>query len=100
VSSYAYFVRTFLETAEPFTPPPAIPHWLEDDLEAIVPVSLPREALGKIYHGNFERLYGAAPAPLNRELAFVELERIAHEIETQPGAVAENPARDVLAKLA
>ena len=97
--SYAHFVRTFLETAEPFTPPPAIPHWLEDDLEAIVPIELPQEALAKIYHGNFERLYGASPAPLNREAALAELARIADEIEAQQGAEAENPAREVLARL-
>jgi len=98
-SSYPYFVRTFLETSEPFTPPPAIPHWLEDDLDAIVPIELPREALDKIYHGNLERLYGAAPAPLKREVALVELERIADEIDAQPDASTENPAREVLAKL-
>jgi predicted TIM-barrel fold metal-dependent hydrolase len=98
-ASYAYFVRTFLETSEPYTPPPAIPHWLEDDLAAIVPIALPAEALDKIYHGNFERLYGVEPAPLNREAAFSELERIAAEIETHHGAQAENPARDVLASL-
>jgi hypothetical protein len=98
-SSYVHFVRTFLEAAAPFTPPPLIPHWLEDDLEAIVPIALPQEALEKIYHGNFERLYGASPAPLNREAAFAELERIAGEIEAQHGAEAENPARDVLAQL-
>jgi predicted TIM-barrel fold metal-dependent hydrolase len=98
-SSYVYFVRTFLERSEPFTPPPAIPHWLEDDLEAIVPIELPQEALAKIYCGNFERLYGASPAPLNQETAFAELARIAGEIDAQSGAGAANPARDVLAEL-
>jgi len=99
VSSYAYFIRTFLETSEPFAPPPAIPHWLEDDLDAILPIELPREALAKIYHGNFERLYGTSPAPLDRDAALAELERIADEIETQPDAGTENPARDVLGEL-
>ena len=98
-SSYAHFVRTFLETAEPFTPPPLIPHWLEDDLEAIVPIELPRDALDKIYHGNLERLYGASPAPLNREAALAELARIADEIDALQDAGSENPARDVLARL-
>ena len=98
-ASYAYFVRTYLETVEPFTPPPAIPHWLEDDLAAIVPIALPREALEKIYYGNLERLYSARPAPLNREAALLEVARIAEEIEATRGAEAENPAREVLARL-
>jgi predicted TIM-barrel fold metal-dependent hydrolase len=99
-ASKAYFVRAWLETDEPFTPPPAIPHWLEDDLEAIVPIALPEEALDKIYHGNLERLYGARPALLNREAALIEVARIAEEIEAVGGAEAENPAREVLERLA
>jgi predicted TIM-barrel fold metal-dependent hydrolase len=99
VLSYPFFVRTYLESALPFTPPPAIPHWLEEDLDAIVPIELPEQALAKIYHGNFERLYGASPAPLNREAALAELARIAGEIDTLHGAGADNPARDVLDKL-
>jgi predicted TIM-barrel fold metal-dependent hydrolase len=97
--SFAHHVRTFLETAAPFAPPPLMPHWLEDDLEALVPIELPEDVLAKIYHGNFERLYGADPAPLNREAAFAELERIAGEIDAQQGPGSENPARDVLNRL-
>jgi predicted TIM-barrel fold metal-dependent hydrolase len=97
--SFSYFVRTFLETAEPFTPPPLIPHWLEADLDAIVPLNLPREALVKIYHGNFERLYHSMPVPLDRRSALAGVARMAEEIEAQHGAEAENPARDVLDRL-
>lgn len=102
--SYAHFVRTFLETDEPFTPPPLIPHWLEEDLEAIRPLALPDEALDKIYHGNFEREFGDRPAPLNRDAAIAELERMADVINAQARGeaaeqLAENQARDVLAKL-
>jgi predicted TIM-barrel fold metal-dependent hydrolase len=100
VLSYPFFVRTYLETTTPFTPPPAIPHWLEEDLEAIVPIGLPKEVLAKIYHGNFERLFGARPAPLNLEPARAEVKRIADEIAALHGAEAENPARDVLERLA
>jgi predicted TIM-barrel fold metal-dependent hydrolase len=98
--SFAHYVRTFLETGEPFTPPPMIPHWLQDGLDAILPLGLPREILEKIYHANFERVYGASPAPLNQEAALAELERVAQEIEANvSGEGAENPARDVLDRL-
>lgn len=98
--SFARFVRTFLESEQPFTPPSLIPHWMESDLEAILPLGLPQEALAKIYHANFQRLYGASPAPLNREAAIAELERIAAEIDALPSAeAAHNPARDAVDRL-
>lgn len=98
----AWFVRTFLETAAPFTPPPSIAHWLEPDLEAIRPLALPREVLAQIYHANFQRLFGAAPAPLNREAARVELERMIDEIEASAGGEADlsRQARLALKELA
>jgi predicted TIM-barrel fold metal-dependent hydrolase len=98
--SYAHFVRTFLETGEPFVPPPLIPHWLEDDLEAILPLALPDEVLDKVYHGNFERMFGPRPAPLDREASAAELERMADIVDARsdetPGQSAENQARRVL----
>jgi predicted TIM-barrel fold metal-dependent hydrolase len=102
--SYARYVRSFLEAEAPFTPSPLIPHWLEDDLEAIRPLALPEEALDKIYHANFERLYGAEPAPMNQKAATAELARMAEVIDagTHSGEGdlrTGNPARDVLRKL-
>ena len=38
-------------------------------------LNLPRNVLDKIYHANFERIYGATPAPLNHEAALAELEQ-------------------------
>jgi len=95
----ARYVRAFLEGEEPFTPSPLIPHWLEDDLEAIRPLALPEETLVKIYHANFERLYGARPAPLDEEAARAELARMADVIDAGEGERPENPAREVLERL-
>jgi hypothetical protein len=97
-------VRSFLEAEAPFTPSPLIPHWLEDDLEAIRPLALPEAVLDKIYRANFERLYGAQPAPLDQEAARAELARMAEVIDagTHSGEGdlrTGNPARDVLRKL-
>jgi predicted TIM-barrel fold metal-dependent hydrolase len=101
--SYARYVRSFLEAGEPFTPSPLIPHWLEDDLEAIRPLALPEKALEQIYHANFERLYGTRPAALNEEAAEVELARVAQAIDAGTHGAAseqpENPAREVLERL-
>jgi predicted TIM-barrel fold metal-dependent hydrolase len=99
--AYARYVRTFLEGEEPFTPSPLIPHWLEDDLEAIRPLALPKEALERIYHANFERLYGAAPAPLEEEAARAELARMAEVIDAGAGEGErwDNPARAVLVSI-
>ncbi len=95
----ARYVRAFLEGEEPFTPSPLIPHWLEDDLEAIRPLALPEEMLVKIYHANFECLYGARPAPLDEEAARAELARMADVIDAGEGERPENPAREVLERL-
>lgn len=95
--SYVHFVRTFLETQQPFAPPPLIPHWMEADLKAILPLHLPSDVLLKIYHANFERLYGTDPAPLSPQVALAEVERIADEIDAHTsGAETKNPARDIL----
>lgn len=53
-------------------------------------LALPDDALTKILHGNFERLAGAAPQPLDRDLARAECERIAAEIEAFAGGKAES----------
>jgi predicted TIM-barrel fold metal-dependent hydrolase len=94
--SYAWVVRTFLETDAVFTPPPLIPHWLQADLDGLHGISLPRDVLAKIYAANFERLYGRSPAPLNREAALAELERMAAVLEARAdGEALDNQARAV-----
>lgn len=97
----ARYVRTFLEGDKPFTPSPLLPHWLEADLEAIRPLHLPEEALEQIYHGNFQRLYGAQPAPLDESAVRSELARMAEVIDAREEGAApgSNPAREVLERL-
>jgi predicted TIM-barrel fold metal-dependent hydrolase len=97
----ARYVRSFLEGEQPFIPSPLLPHWLEDDLEAIRPLSLPEAALLKIYHGNFQRMYGAQPAPLDQGAARAELVRMAAVIDARAGEGErpDNPAREVLERL-
>ena len=90
--SYAHVVRTFLETDQVFVPPPVISSWLQPGLDGWHGIALPREILSKIYHANFERLYGPVPAPLDREAATAEMARIAAEIEALPPA---NPDPDI-----
>ncbi len=87
--SYARVVRTFLETDEVFAPPAVISHWLQPGLDGLHGIALPYQALTKIYHANFERLYGPAPAPLDRDAAAAEVERIAGEIDAQAAANAD-----------
>ena len=50
-------------------------------LALVLGLALPRRMLEKIYRANFERLYGTAPRPLNREAAIAELERMAGVID-------------------
>ena len=96
----AWVVRCLLETDDAFVPPEELGHWLYAPLEGFRGLDLPREALVKIYRTNFERTYGPAPLPLDRDRAIVELERMAAAFDAQaseePG---EDPARQVAAEL-
>jgi predicted TIM-barrel fold metal-dependent hydrolase len=87
--SYARVVRTFLETDRVFTPPAVIAHWLQPGLDGLHGIALPRQVLDKIYHANFERMYGPAPAALDGAAASAEMERIAGEIDVQAAAKAD-----------
>ena len=98
--SYAWVVRTFLESDELFSPPDLIPHWLEPDLEGLQGIALPRAVLVKIYSSNFKRLFGSAPAPLRRAAATAELERLADAIDALGGdGGSPNLAREVIEML-
>jgi predicted TIM-barrel fold metal-dependent hydrolase len=96
--SYARYVRSFLEDERPFAPSPLIPHWLEDDLDAIRPLALPESALNKIYHANFQRLYGARPVTLNRDAALEELARIAVEVDARSESAEQAEAEGNMAR--
>jgi hypothetical protein len=57
--------------------------------------------LAKIYHANVERLFGPTPAPLNRDAALAELERLAAVIDTLAGGEpVDSPARRATRSLA
>lgn len=68
-------MRAFLETDR------VQPAWGWPDKGEVRGIALPQEALEKIYYRNFERLVGRAPAPLNREQAIAECERLADLFE-------------------
>jgi hypothetical protein len=95
----AWLVRANLEREDVFTVP-GREGFTPADLDGHRGLNLPRETLDKIYHANFERLYGTAPAPLNREAALAELERLAAEVDALAGGKAEeNVARQVAKEL-
>ncbi len=97
----AWIVRRFLETDGPFSAPEGIGHDLGMDSEGFRGIALPSDVLEKIYRVNFERLFGAAPAPLNRDAALVELERMAAALDARAGeGPVESPARRVARRLA
>ena len=59
VMSIAWLIRSFLETNDAISMP---------GMPAVQGVGLPQTVLEKIYHANFERLFGAHPAPLREQL--------------------------------
>jgi hypothetical protein len=71
------------------------------DEEGFHGIALPLDVLEKIYHANFERVFGPAPAPLNRDAALAELERMAAVIDVRAGGEpVDSPARRVVRRLA
>jgi predicted TIM-barrel fold metal-dependent hydrolase len=96
----AWVVRNFLESDEAYSAPEGVGHWLGMDVAGFHGIALPREVLEKIYHVNFQRMFGAAPAPLNCDAALVELERMAGVLDAQASAPVESPARRAARELA
>ncbi len=95
-----WIVRQFLESDEAYSAPEGLGHSLGMDVAGLHGIALPREALEKIYHADFERVFGAKPVPLDREAALTELERMAGVLDAQAGAPIESPARRVARELA
>ncbi|MBU0495470.1 MAG: amidohydrolase family protein [Chloroflexi bacterium] len=87
----ATLVRRFLEVEGRFDAPAGVGHGLGLDGGGYCGIALPRPVLDKMYRANFQRLFGPAPAPLNRDAALAELERLATAI----GGAGDNPARRV-----
>jgi predicted TIM-barrel fold metal-dependent hydrolase len=85
-----WVIRAFLEKEGAFTPPdPSF--W--GDRGTLYGIGLPEASLEKIYHTNFERIFGPTPASLDREAVVAELERMAVTLDKID---ATNQARQVL----
>jgi predicted TIM-barrel fold metal-dependent hydrolase len=90
----AWIVRRFLEADGPFAAPRGVGHELGMDSGVFHGIALPPHVLEKIYHANFERVFGPAPASLNRDDALAELERMAAVLDTRAGGEpVDSPAR-------
>ena len=93
----AWSVRMYLEMTGTIEPPEALAHWRRPDLDGFRGFALPDEVLEQIYAGNFERLYGGAPAALNYERARAELRRMAEVLDVNVSEEGgNNPARQAL----
>ncbi len=90
----AWVVRSFLESDEVFSAPEGVAHW-RMEAEGFQGIALPDTVLEKIYRANVERMFGTAPAPLDRGAALAELERMAATIDAQAGGPVESAARQV-----
>ena len=96
----AWIVRQFLETEGSFSAPEGVGHWLGMDAESFHGIALPHEVLLRVYHANFERMFGPRPSPLNLEAAYEELDRLANGLDSRAGAPVDGPARRVGQRLA
>lgn len=94
-----WIVRRFLEGEGEFPTPSEMGHGLGMDCGSLCGIALPEEVLENIYHANFERRFGATPAPLDCEAALGELERMAATLDGWAGAPADSLARWVAASL-
>ena len=70
-------IRRSLETADTFHVPTDEPLFWPDQRTTLHGLALPPEVLAPIYAGNFQRLVGAQPRPLDLDLLQAELDRIA-----------------------
>ena len=92
----AGLVRRFLATGDEFGADPEADFLLEPPPGSVGRgLALPENVLEKILAGNFERLAGAAPRPLDRALAREECLRLAKSYDALPGEkpAALHPAR-------
>ncbi len=96
--SRIWVVRNFLETDETFHVPTDDSLFWPDHRTMIKGIKLPEGAVRKIYAGNFRRIVGKAPKPLNMPLVMEELNRLT-AIQDAMGAKV-NMARRVAEALA
>jgi len=89
-------IRRCLETGDTFHVPTDEPLFWPDHRTTLTGLALPAEVLQPIYGGNYARLVGERPRPLNEALADEELRRIAAEEralgrEPDPGGETRDP---------
>jgi hypothetical protein len=89
----AGIVYRWLETEDTFRVPSGVDFLLGQPQDGLIRgLALPDDVLAKLYGGNFTRLAGACPKPLNLGLAAEELEReaaIAQAMSGKPAAETE-----------
>jgi predicted TIM-barrel fold metal-dependent hydrolase len=97
----AGIIKRWLETDEEYRLPEGADFLLGPPEDGVIRgLRLPADALENIYHANFDRLAGAAPRPLNLELAALECERIAHNVSRLSGrSTKDTPASAASARL-
>jgi len=84
-------VRRWLETEDEYRIPDGADFVLGPPEDGIMRgLALPESVLQKMCAGNFERLAGTTPKPLDSNLAAEECERIASEVEIITGRKAED----------
>lgn len=72
----AGIIFRWLETEDTFRVPAGVDFLLGKPEDGVIRgIALPDDVLAKLYGGNFTRLVGAAPKPLDREAAAEELQR-------------------------
>lgn len=97
----AGIVTRWLETDEEYRVPAGADFLLGPPEDGVMRgVRLPPAVVGGICRGNYERLVGRTPKPLNRDLARRECERLAQCVEVLTGKkAAENHAGKAAARL-
>lgn len=94
-------VTRWLETDEEYRVPPGADFLLGPPDDGVMRgLKLPPDVVAKICRGNYERIVGKTPRPLDRVLARRECERLARAVEAVTGKpAAENHAAKCAARL-
>ncbi len=79
-------ITRWLESSDEYRVPDGADYLLGPPEDGVIRgMTLPEDVLEKIYAGNFEKLVGPRPKPIDKQLAIEECERIARETEQLGG---------------